>query len=142
MSDRIKSFVESMKVRPTDRVLEIGCGHGVAAMLICEKLTSGRYVAVDRSEKMVAAAARRTQAFVEAGVAEFVLSAFETLDLGNEKFDKVLAMRVRLFHEQPDQARKLAERWLTPKGELFVQYDEPAGTSARDEGAKQFGGKA
>lgn len=125
MSDRIKSFVNSMKVRPNDRVLEIGCGHGVAATLLCEKLTSGCYVAVDRSSKMVAMATRRNQSFVEAGVAEFVQSEFESLDLGDKRFDKVLAMRVRLFYEQPHQARKLAKRWLAPNGKLFVQYDEP-----------------
>lgn len=46
--------------------------------------------------------------------------------LGDERFDKVLAMRVRLFHDEPDLARQLAERWLAPRGKLFVQYDEPA----------------
>lgn len=51
MSDRVKDFIDSMKIRSTDRILEIGCGHGVAATLICEKLDSGRYVAIERSKK-------------------------------------------------------------------------------------------
>ena len=127
MSNRIEAFVESMKIRPTDRVLEIGCGHGVAATLICEKLKSGTYLAIDRSKKMVDMATKRNQPFVDAGLATFMQSALESLDLGDKRFDKVLAMRVRLFHEQPDQARKLARRWLAPRGKLFVQYDEPAG---------------
>lgn len=116
-----------MKIRPTDRVLEIGCGHGVAATLICEKLKSGTYLAIDRSKKMVDMASKRNQSFVNAGLAKFVHSEFESLDLGDMKFDKVLAMRVRLFHEQPEQATKLANRCLAPKGKLFVQYDEPPG---------------
>lgn len=126
MSNRIEAFVESMKIRPTDRVLEIGCGHGVAATLICEKLKSGTYLAIDRSKKMVDMATKRNQRFVNVGLAKFMQSEFESLDLGDKKFDKVLAMRVRLFHEQPEQAIKLARRWLSPKGKLFVQYDEPA----------------
>ncbi|MGQ3053965.1 MAG: class I SAM-dependent methyltransferase [Roseateles sp.] len=125
MSDRIEAFVESMKIRPTDRVLEIGCGHGVAASLICAKLRCGLYVAVDRSGKMVEAAAKRNQAFVNAGIAQFLQSTLESLDLGEQRFNKVLAMRVRIFHDQPDLAKDLARRWLVPRGQLFVQYDEP-----------------
>lgn len=126
MPDRIESFVASMAIQPGDRVLEIGCGHGVAATLACQKLNTGRYVAIDRSLKMIAAAEKRNRTFVTAGLARFVQSTLERLDLGEERFDKVFAMRVRLFHDQPELARKLAERWLTADGVLFVQYDEPA----------------
>lgn len=114
--DRIEAFVESLGLRPTDRVLEIGCGHGVAATLICKKLTSGRYLAIDRSPKMVAAASRRNQGFVEAGLARFLEGHLEGLDLGDQRFDKVIAMRVRLFHEKPETARRLIEPWLAPRG--------------------------
>lgn len=125
MTDRIETFVASMKLRPGDRVLEIGCGHGVAATLVCEQLDGGSYLAVDRSQKMIAAATKRNAAFVQAGVAKFVAGDLESVDLGAERFDKIFAMRVRLFHTDPELARKLAKRWLAPGGKLFVQYDEP-----------------
>ncbi len=124
-NDRIARFVAAMDIRPGDRVLEIGCGHGVAAGLVCERLTTGRYVAVDRSAKMIAAAHQRNLAHVQAGRARFIVAALESLDLGDERFDAVFAMRVRLFHDQPEDAARLARRWLAPKGALFVQYDEP-----------------
>lgn len=123
MSDRIERFVASMKIDPNDRILEIGCGPGVAATLVCGQLKGGRYVAVDRSPKMVAAAAKRNSEFVKSGVAEFIQGSLETLDLGDAKFDKVFAMRVRLFHDDEKRARALAERWLAPGGRLFVEYD-------------------
>ena len=97
----------------------------MAATLICERLTTGRYLAIDRSKKMVEAATKRNQHFVDSGLAHFMESALETLKLGDRRFDKVLAMRVRLFHDHPEQARALAQRWLTAHGKLFVQYDEP-----------------
>ncbi|WEF34376.1 class I SAM-dependent methyltransferase [Pseudoduganella chitinolytica] len=127
MSDRIEKFVEAMHIQPHERILEIGCGHGVAASLICEKLATGHYVGIDRSPKMVAAATKRNAAFVSAGLATFVVATLESYDPGQARFDKVLAMRVRLFHDRPEEAGRLAERWLAPGGKLFVQYDEPGG---------------
>ena len=125
MSERQRTFVERMKVRPEDRVLEIGCGHGVAASLVCERLTTGHYTAIDRSQKMIDAARRRNQQFVAAGKAEFLLGDVRTIDLGDRLFDKIFAQRVRLLHEQPDLARALLKRWLAPRGKIFSEYDEP-----------------
>ena len=125
MSERIADFVRRMRVRATDRVLEIGCGHGVACGLVCETLGAGHYLAVDRSQKMIEAARARNARFIEQGTAEFQLADFETLDLGERRFDKIFAMRVGLFHRDPERARALAEQWLATGGRLFVEYDTP-----------------
>jgi ubiquinone/menaquinone biosynthesis C-methylase UbiE len=106
-------------------VLEIGCGHGVAADLICGLLDAGRLTAVDRSAKMIAAARARCASHVAAGRAEFLLGDFETLDLGARRFDLILAVRVRLFHVDPERARMLAETWLAQGGRLIAVYDTP-----------------
>lgn len=126
MSDRLRRIVDGLDLRPDHRVLEIGCGHGVAADLICRRLDGGRLVAVDRSEKMIAAARKRNATHVAAGRAAFVVSAFEDLDLGDQRFDVLLAVRVGLFHREPDRARRLAERWLTPGGTVVAVYDGPS----------------
>ena len=124
MSERLRGIVAGLGLGPGDRVLEIGCGHGVAATHVCEAIgPAGRLVAVDRSPKMVAAAARRNAAF--AGMAEFVSGELETLDLGGRRFDVVLAVRVGLFQREPARARALARRWLAPGGRLHVVFDRP-----------------
>ena len=115
--------VEALRVEPDDRVLEIGCGHGVAATFICE--AGARLTAVDRSPKMIEAAARRNAAWVEAGAAEFLVASLEALDLGERRFDTVLAVRVGLFHREPARARALAEPWLAPGGRIVAPFDEP-----------------
>jgi ubiquinone/menaquinone biosynthesis C-methylase UbiE len=106
-------------------VLEIGCGHGVAATMVCERLDGGSYVAIDRSPKMIAAAAHRNRAYVDAGTAEFVAASLEEADLGDRRFDRIFAVRVGLFHREPERAHALASRWLAPGGVLQVVFDPP-----------------
>ena len=125
MSARLEAVVERLGIRPGDRVLEIGCGHGVAATLVCERLAGGRLTAVDRSPKMIAAAARRNAAHVDAGTAEFLVAALEALDLGDRRFDTIFAVRVGLFHREPARAHALAERWLAPGGAVHAVFDPP-----------------
>jgi ubiquinone/menaquinone biosynthesis C-methylase UbiE len=126
MSERLRAVVERLEIGPDDRVLEIGCGHGVAATMVCERLKDGRLTAIDRSAKMVKAAARRNAEHVEAGRAEFLVATLEEGDLGERRFDVIFAVRVGLFHREPERARRLAERWLAPNGTLHAFFDEPA----------------
>lgn len=126
VTERLRAVVDRLEIRPGDRVLEIGCGHGVAAALVCERLDGGRLTAVDRSPKMIAAASRRNARFVETGVAEFLVGSLEGLDLGERRYDKVFAVRVGLFHREPDRAHALAARWLAPGGRVLAFFDEPA----------------
>jgi ubiquinone/menaquinone biosynthesis C-methylase UbiE len=125
MSDRLRRIVDGLGIRPGQRVLEIGCGHGVAATFVCERLDDGRLTAVDRSPKMIEAAARRNAAFVKAGTAEFLVAELEHMDLGDRRFDTIFAVRVGLFHREPERAWALAERWLAPGGRLHTVFDPP-----------------
>lgn len=125
MSQRLRAIVDQLDLEPDDRVLEIGCGHGVAATFVCERLDGGRLTAVDRSAKMIEAAKRRNTAYVEAGTAEFLVANLEDLDLGERRFDKVFAVRVGLFHRDPERAHRLVEPWLAPGGTVRAFFDEP-----------------
>jgi cyclopropane fatty-acyl-phospholipid synthase-like methyltransferase len=125
MSKRIEAIVRRMKVRPGDRILEIGCGFGVSSTLICEQLTGGLYVAVDRSETSIKAATKRNARFVESGKAQFNVGEFESFDPGRRRFDKIVAIRVRAFHVDAERSCALVNKWLAPKGQLFIEYDSP-----------------
>jgi ubiquinone/menaquinone biosynthesis C-methylase UbiE len=125
VSERLRAVVERLAIRPDDRVLEIGCGHGVAATFVCERLDRGRLTAIDRSPKMIAAAERRNAAHVAAGRAEFLVARLEDLDLGDRRFDKVFAVRVGLFQREPDLAHALVEPYVAPGGKVVSVFDPP-----------------
>ncbi len=129
MSGRLRAVVDRLGLRPHDRVLEIGCGHGVAATIVCEQLEDGRLTAIDRSPKMIAAAARRNAIHVDAGKAEFLVTSLEEADFGARRFDVIFAVRVGLFDREPDRAHALATRWLARGGKVRSFFDPPSGDS-------------
>jgi len=126
VSDRLRKVVEELDVQPDERVLEIGCGHGVAATYVCERLDGGRLTAIDRSPKMIEAAERRNAEHVAAGRAEFLVGALEDLKLGERRFDRIFAVRVGLFHREPGRAYALVKPWLAPGGSVTTVFDPPA----------------
>jgi ubiquinone/menaquinone biosynthesis C-methylase UbiE len=126
MSERLQRVVEQLDIQPDDRILEIGCGQGVAATFVCERLERGHLLAIDRSAKMIEAARRRNAAYIEAGKADFLVGAMEEIDLGDRRFDKIFAVRVGLVHREPERAGAIAERWLAPGGAIFSFFDPPS----------------
>lgn len=125
MSERLRKIIEQIDIQPSDRVLEIGCGHGIAAAFICEHLVDGHLLAVDRSAKMIEVARRRNVAHAVSGRAQFLIADIEALNFGERRFEKILAVRLGLFHREPERARKLVERWLAPGGRVLAVYDQP-----------------
>src|SRR3954465_7145425 len=102
--------------RPADHLLEIGCGHGVAVSLVCERLTTGTITAIDRSPKMIEMARGRTREHVDAGRAVLEAIALEDADLGNRRFDKVFAFNVAPFWLQPKAALGAVPAHPPPNG--------------------------
>jgi protein-L-isoaspartate O-methyltransferase len=125
MSERLLNVVEALDIQPSDIVLEIGCGHGIAATLVCERLQEGHFVAIDRSKKMIDAAVRRNRKHVASGKAEFHVADLLEFNPGLRRFNKIFAVRVGLFHREPARARGVVEKWLAPGGAMLFVYDEP-----------------
>ena len=86
-SERLAWAVDVLGVRPDDRLLEIGCGHGVAVSLVCERLDTGHIHALDRSAKMIAAAEKRNAACAAAGRASFQTAELAGAELGSDRYD-------------------------------------------------------
>lgn len=123
--NRQEQIVEELKVSADNHVLEIGCGHGVAATALCSKLRNGKYVGIDRSRTMIEAASKRNKAYINDGTASFLVQNLEDLELGDQKFDIILAVRVRLFYKDPERAKRIVSKYLAPGGKIISIYDLP-----------------
>jgi len=122
-SERFVWAVDTLEVRPADRLLEVGCGHGVAVSLVCERLTTGTITAIDRSPRMIEMATRRNREHVDAGRAVLEAVALEDADLGDRRFDKVFAFNVAPFWLQPDAALGAVREHVAPAGAVSIFWD-------------------
>ena len=122
-SERFVWAVDTLALDPADRVLEVGCGHGVAVSLVCERLISGRITAIDRSEGMIEMAARRNREHIAGGRAVLKTAALEKAEFGGERFDKVFAFNVAPFWLQPKEALGIVRQHLAPNGAVYVFWD-------------------
>jgi SAM-dependent methyltransferase len=122
---RLAWVVERVAPEATDDVLEIGCGHGIAAALVLARVTLGSYTGLDRSAAMIAAAEARTAGDVGAGRARYVQAAVADAEaaLASQRFDRVFAANVRSMSEPRELA--IAARLLRPAGVLALAFESP-----------------
>jgi len=121
---RIRWAVDLMDVGPADNVLEIGCGPGAGAELICHRLETGKLFAIDRSESGVDRTKRRCQKFIDAGRLTVRQIDLATLRVPVKRLHKVFAFNVNLFWVRAcaDEVALLHDRVL-PGGAVFLFYD-------------------
>jgi arsenite methyltransferase len=107
--------LDALELTPADRVLDVGCGPGVALGLAAPR--AGFVVGADPSRVMVAQARRRLRAERAAAV---VRAPAERLPFADASFTCALA--VNSFHHWDSQAAGLGElrRVLEPGGRLAL----------------------
>ena len=107
-------------VEPTDHVLEIGFGPGIAIRALSRRATHGLVCGVDHSAVMVRQATRRNAAAVRAGRVDLRLASVEQLPTFAEPFDKVLAVNTMAMWREPDAGLQALHRLMRPGGRIAI----------------------
>jgi SAM-dependent methyltransferase len=106
--------------RPTDRVLEIGFGPGVAIAALAERVTRGVVYGIDHSAVMVQVASRRNAAAVRADRVVLRQAAVDRLPTFGDPLDAVFAVNSVGFWPDPvDRLREL-RGLLRPGGRIAL----------------------
>ena len=124
--------VSLLDVRRDDRVLELGCGPGLAIWELSRIAVDGYVCGVDHSELMLRWASRRNADGLRRGVVDLRLGSVDELPEFDAPFDKILTVNTMLFWSEP--VARLAElRHLLRRGGLIAVAHQPRGPGAIDE---------
>jgi SAM-dependent methyltransferase len=112
--------VSLLDVQPTDWVLEVGFGPGVAVAELSRLASTGYVLGVDHSQVMVRQARRRNARAVRAGRVDLRLGSVAALPDFERPMDKILAVNSMGFW--PDPVARLSElrKRLRPGGTIAI----------------------
>jgi SAM-dependent methyltransferase len=119
---RNRWVVSLLDVRPTDRVLEVGFGPGLAIAELSRRIGDpGHVYGIDHSDVMLRQAARRNAAAIRAGRITLTRASVDQLPpaLGGP-FDAILAVNSLGFWPAPAERLGQLRRRLTPGGRIAV----------------------
>ena len=119
-----------LNVQPTDRVLEIGFGPGIAVRELARRAIRGKVVGIDHSEVMLSQARRRNKDAVLAGRVDLRLGSAESLPAFDELFDKVLTVNSIMFWTEPVERLKELRSVMQP-GATIAIVRQPRGPGSR-----------
>ena len=123
--ERFEWAIEMLDIKPDDKILEIGCGTGLAVELVAAKLAGGTITAVDRSEAMIKLASNRNSQYIASNKAKLITGEFSRLRFGAQSFNKIFAFNVGLLLKNSKKEFDAVRSWLTTDGRLYIFYQPP-----------------
>jgi ubiquinone/menaquinone biosynthesis C-methylase UbiE len=136
--ERNKWAVSLLDIQPSDRVLEIGFGPGVAIREIARIAAEGYVCGIDHSEVMVRQASRRNAEALRSGRVDLRLGSVESLPKFDEPFDKILAVNAIQFVADPVECLADLRALLVVGGRVAIAH-QPRCPGATDETSELSG---
>jgi ubiquinone/menaquinone biosynthesis C-methylase UbiE len=127
------AVLAALALQPTDRVLEIGFGHGRTLERVGRQLTAGFAAGVDLSETMVRMTARRCRDLITAGRVTVHQGDSTRLPFPTGHFNKAYSVHTLYFWSHPEEHLREIHRVLCSGGPLALGF-----RTAEDPGARDF----
>lgn len=112
-----KAVMQALRLRPGDRVLEVGVGTGLSLPLYPREV---KITGIDVSREMLDKARARVARRRLANVETLLEMDAENMALPDASFDKVVAMYVVSVVERPAKLLEELHRVCKPDGEIFL----------------------
>jgi ubiquinone/menaquinone biosynthesis C-methylase UbiE len=117
---RNRWVVSLLDVQPTDHVLEIGFGPGLAIAELSRRATRGMVYGIDHSDTMLKQATKRNTAAIRAQRVKLVQASSEQLPTFDEPLDAVFAVNSLGFWPEPTQRLIEVRTLLRPGGRIAI----------------------
>jgi ubiquinone/menaquinone biosynthesis C-methylase UbiE len=120
--ERNEWTLDLLALKPTDRLLEVGFGPGIAIEKASQIITKGLIVGVDHSATMMRQASKRNAAAIERETVKLYLGTIEALPAFDKPFDKICSANVVQFWHDPVVIFKKLRSFLAPGGIISTTY--------------------
>ncbi len=136
--ERNEWAISLLNLQPSDRVLEIGFGPGVAIEKMSEIVTDGVIWGIDHSEVMFRQASKRNQHAIAAGRVRLALTSVSQLPSFDGPFDKILDVNgFQFWDNKTDVLRRLREQLRA--GGIIALVHQPRNLGATEDDATEAG---
>jgi ubiquinone/menaquinone biosynthesis C-methylase UbiE len=112
--------LQHVQIRPTDVILDVGCGGGRTVSKLAAMARHGRVYGVDIAPTSVAYARKNNRQLIESGRVAIGLSSVQALPFPSETFDLVTAVETHFWWEDLAGGLREVARVLKPNGRLLV----------------------
>ena len=114
--------ISLLKLKPQDRVLEVGFGPGMAIQIMSDEITEGIVFGIDHSDVMLEQATKRNKDAIESGKVKLLLASVSSLPTFDQPFDKILDINTFQFWKNPIEDLRKVKVHLKPDGAIFIVH--------------------